>query len=88
MRVLLQILQFVRRSEYCAATDRQNRFCRHLRTTEKLEAALRDSSAKVRVNVYMLIGSKDVSVPLEDVKENNLNEIVCKQPAWTISRLC
>ncbi len=57
---------------------------------DQLEAALRDPSPEIRVNMCSLIGNTNVSVPvetLEEVKENGSSGTVRERVGWAISRL-
>lgn len=56
----------------------------------QVEAALEDPSPEVQANMCSLIGNANVSVSietLEEVKENDLDEIVRERAAWAISCL-
>jgi len=56
----------------------------------QVEAALEDLSPEVQLNMCSLIGNANVSVSietLEEVKENDLDEIVRERAAWAISCL-
>ena len=56
----------------------------------QVEPALEDPSSAVQLNMCSLIGNANVSVSietLEEVKENDLDEIVRERAAWAISCL-